>query len=167
MDVAAVLSLVSTLAVVCGVIFAGYQVRVLQRQRRRESELAVAAAVQNAPFQAALQAVTLLPAGLDREGVEGKLGADSPHIFYWFGAMETLGILVHHGEVSFQLVDDFISGPVVLSWRNLQGYVSDVRQATGRDTMHEWFQWLAERFIERESAQTPVPAHIAYRDWTP
>jgi hypothetical protein len=33
--------------------------------------------------------------------------------------------------------------------------------------MHEWFQWLAERFLDREQAAPPVPAHIAYRHWRP
>jgi hypothetical protein len=34
-----------------------------------------------------------------------------------------------------------------------------------RDTVFEWFQWLAERMIEREGKTEPVPAHIAHRDW--
>jgi hypothetical protein len=29
----------------------------------------------------------------------------------------------------------------------------------------EWFQWLAERMLERETASQPVPAYIAHRHW--
>lgn len=39
------------------------------------------------------------------------------------------------------------------------------RQETGRETIGEWFQWLAERFAEREGTARPVPTHLQYRDW--
>lgn len=108
-----------------------------------------------------------LPEGLSKAEIDERLGADSDAVFHWFGTMEALGVLLHHREVSLSVVDDFFSGPIVLSWRRLQGYVADVRRETKRDTMHAWFQWLAERFIERESVAPPVPAHEAYRSWTP
>ena len=59
------------------------------------------------------------------------------------------------------------SGPIVVSWRKLQGYFLGSRDETGRETIGEWFQWLAERFAEREGTAPPVPAHIQYRDWRP
>ena len=76
-------------------------------------------------------------------------------------------ILVFRGEVSIDLVDDFFSGPIVVSWRKLQCYFFDERRETGRETVGEWFQWLAERFAEREGAAPPVPANVQYRDWRP
>jgi hypothetical protein len=41
------------------------------------------------------------------------------------------------------------------------------RAARGRETLLEWFQWLAERMIERESKQPVVPAYRAHADWGP
>jgi multisubunit Na+/H+ antiporter MnhE subunit len=41
------------------------------------------------------------------------------------------------------------------------------REALGRSTLWEWFQWLAERIEEHESSESPVPAHVAHRDWVP
>jgi hypothetical protein len=73
----------------------------------------------------------------------------------------------YRSEVSIDLVDDFFSGPIVVSWRKLQGYFFDERRTTGRETIGEWFQWLAERFAERETSTAPVPAHVQYRDWRP
>ena len=67
---------------------------------------------------------------------------------------ESIGVLVFRGEVSIDLVDDFFSGPIVVSWRKLQSYFFDERRETGRETVGEWFQWLAERFAERK-AQLP------------
>ena len=35
-----------------------------------------------------------------------------------------------------------------------------------RETVWEWFQWLAERMHEREHADCPRRrAHLAHRDW--
>jgi hypothetical protein len=64
------------------------------------------------------------------------------------------------------MVDDFFSGPIVLSWRKLRRYVEQQRLELHRDTIWEWFQWLAERMLERESATPPIPAHIQHRHWT-
>jgi len=42
-----------------------------------------------------------------------------------------------------------------------------VQDVNERQTIGEWFQWLAERFQDMEAIEEPVPAHIAYRGWTP
>ena len=129
--------------------------------------LTLARSLQTPEFQEALQRIAFLPEGLSKAEVDARLGRESVHVYHWFGTMEILGVLVHRREVPLAVVDDFFSGPIVLSWRRLQGYVADNRRETKRDTMHEWFQWLAERFIERETSAPPVPAHEAYRSWTP
>jgi hypothetical protein len=64
------------------------------------------------------------------------------------------------------MVDDFYSGTLQQSWRKLQGYVDELREATARPTRWEWFQWLAERMQERESDSRPIPAHVQHRKWT-
>lgn len=80
------------------------------------------------------------------------------------GTWESLGILVFHGEVEMRLVDDFYSGPIVHSWEKLRVFVKDVRRRTDRDTRWEWFQWLAERMIEREEEMPPIPAYEQQRN---
>jgi hypothetical protein len=77
--------------------------------------------------------------------------------------------LVHvcRDEISMDLRDEFFSDQIVVSWPKLQGYFLGERDETGRETIGEWFQWLAERFAEREGATPPVPAHIQFRDWRP
>ncbi len=47
----------------------------------------------------------------------------------------------------------------------LEKYVTDLRTGLQRETPFGWFQWLAERMIDREKAEPPIPAHLAYRDW--
>jgi hypothetical protein len=69
--------------------------------------------------------------------------------------------------VRLDLVDDFFSGPIRVSWEKLGPLVTRMREVTGRDTIAEWFQWLADRMAEREATTPPEPAHIAHRDWRP
>jgi hypothetical protein len=108
-----------------------------------------------------------LPDGLSKQQIESSLGEDLHRVYAMTTTWESIGVLVFRGEVSIDLVDDFFSGPIVVSWRKLQSYFFDERRETGRETVGEWFQWLAERFAERESATPPVPAHVQHRDWRP
>jgi hypothetical protein len=78
-----------------------------------------------------------------------------------------LGILVYRGEVELSLVEDAYGGAVLQSWQNLKLFVEEFRLGIQRASAFEWFQWLAERLQERESAAPPPPAYIAHRDWTP
>ena len=78
---------------------------------------------------------------------------------------ETIGVLLFHGELSIDIIDDFFSGPILISWKKLLPYTTAVRQQYDRETWSEWFQWLAERMMERESKTPPVPAYIAHRNW--
>jgi hypothetical protein len=73
--------------------------------------------------------------------------------------------MLYRGEVTIDLIDDFFSGPILISWRKLNVFVEEDRRALDRNTVSEWFQWLAERMIEREKSTPAVPAHIAHRQW--
>ena len=81
------------------------------------------------------------------------------------GTWERLGVLVYRREIDLEQVDDAFSGPIVLSWQKLGQYVSELRANLQRETAMEWFQWLAERMLERETTAEPVPAYIAHKDW--
>ena len=65
------------------------------------------------------------------------------------------------------MVDDLFGGPILISWRHLERYVADQRSELKRDTMGEWFQWLAERIAEFETTTGRVPANIREADWKP
>ena len=47
---------------------------------------------------------------------------------------ESLGILVHKGEVTLAMVDDFYSGTRIQSHCKLRRYVAELRSESGRDT---------------------------------
>lgn len=165
MDLSVALSLITTVAVVSGVLFAGVQVRHARLQRAREAELLLARSFQTPEFMQAMFTAMHLPDGISREDLDALGAAVGAHVNLWQGSMESLGILVHHRELSMGLVEDFFSGPIVISWRKLRRSTEETRQAFGRDTMSEWFQWLAERIEEREAGRAPAPANIEFADW--
>jgi hypothetical protein len=168
MDMPTVLSLISTLAIVAGLFFAGLQVRTAQRERSRDSQMLLAAnAFFNSEFMRGVQMILNLPDGLSGAELSAHLEGDESDIYNWLGSMEGIGFLVFHGAVPLEIVDRGASGPVILSWRKLEGYVREERARTGRETMWEWFQWLAERLEEYEAVTPRIPAHVEHRDWQP
>jgi hypothetical protein len=64
-----------------------------------------------------------------------------------------------------ETLGDFFSGAIVISWRKLSAFVEEDRRQLQRETVWEWFQWLAERMLEHEKQVPPVPAHVAHRSW--
>jgi hypothetical protein len=166
MDISTIANLINAFAVTAGVIFAATQVREFRAQRRRHSMYTLVQTFQSPDFAKALHRIIDLPDNLDRAGMRTKIGPDGEaEIYFVTTTWETIGVLVFQKELTLDLVDDFFSGPVVLSWRKLERYLEEQRKEYQRDTLFEWFQWLAERMMERESKLPPVPAHIAHRDW--
>ncbi len=158
---------VQAAAVVIGVGFAVHETRRYREDRNREAAFELLHAFQTPEFAKALVLLYRLPDGLPKCEIERRLGEDVYLVNVLAGTWESLGILVQKGEVSLQLVDDFFSGPIVVSWRKMQGYYFDERRETGRETIAEWTQWLAERLMDQEGSSSPLPAHVQFRNWRP
>ena len=167
MDLVAVSRMVSAVALAVGLVFGIVQLRQYQARRRWESALALVGSFQTPAFATALELLFRMPGGLSRREVETWVGDDRTSVMLLVSTWESLGILVHRHELDLDLVDDFFSGPIVVTWRKLGRYVEEVRSDEDRGTFAEWAQWLAERMLEREASGPPVPAHIAYRGWSP
>jgi hypothetical protein len=166
MDISTVANLINALAVTAGVIFAAVQIRDYRRQRHRDSMSALVRSFQTPSFAHSLRRVSSLPDNATREQISAMLGPDGEDdVYALLTSWEALGILLYRKQVSIDMVDDFFSGPIVVSWRKLVGYVEAMRTEAKRETYFEWVQWLAERMMQRESKTLPVPAHIAHRDW--
>ena len=166
MDVSTIANLINALAVTAGVIFAAVQIRHYSQRRRRDAMLELVRSFQSPTFSKALRRVVELPDNANAEEIRKILGPEGEDLLVHLTATwETIGVLLFHGEFSIDVVDDFFSGPILISWRKLLPYTTDLRQRYRRETWSEWFQWLAERMMERELKTPAVPAHIAYRDW--
>jgi hypothetical protein len=166
MDISTIANLINALAVTAGVIFAAVQIRHYSQRRRRDAMLELVRSFQSPSFASAFRRVISLPDGATQAQVIKLLGADGEDATHIVGlTWESLGVLVFRREVTLDVVDDFFSGPISISWRKLSGYVVEQRAVLDRETAFEWFQWLAERMIDREKQTPPVPAHIAHRGW--
>lgn len=167
MSAEVVFQAIEAMAVLLAVGFAMVQVRQYRKDRHREAALELLHSFQTPAFARALNLVYSMPEGLTKEEIEQFAGDEFHLVYAMTSTWESLGILVYRGEIELQLIDDFFSGPIRISWRRLEPHVLGERAQTGRETVFEWFQWLNERLGEIESADPPVPAHIAHRDWRP
>lgn len=166
MNWSVVADVVNAGAVTIGVVFAATQLFDIRRQRKRDAMLALVRSFQSGDFTTALRQINSLPDGADRAAIRATLGPEGEDQVFMIGlTFESLGVLVFRHEVTMDLIDDFFSGAIVISWRKLHAYVEEDRRDLGRETVWEWFQWLAERVAEREREVNPVPAHLAHRDW--
>jgi hypothetical protein len=166
MDLSTLANLINAIAVTGALIFAAAQVGYYRQRRRREAMLELVRSFQSPVFTSALRRVLSLPEGADTQKIRELLGADGEDAVYLVSlTWESLGVLMFRREVTLDLVDDFFSGPIVLSWQKLKIYSEEWRRTLNRETGNEWFHWLAERMIEREKLSPPVPAYIARRTW--
>ncbi len=164
MDISTLANSINAIAVTAGVIFAAAQISYYRRRRRRDAMLELVRSFQSPTFSN--RRVVELPDNASAEEIRKILGTEGEDLLVHLTATwETIGVLLFHGEFSIDVVDDFFSGPILISWHELLPYTTDLRQRHQRETWSEWFQWLAERMIERESKTPAVPAYIAHRDW--
>src|SRR5256885_6908768 len=166
MDISTLASLINAIAVTAGVIFAAVQIRQYRQRRQRDAMAALVRSFQTPSFAHALRRVSSLPDKVSREQISQLLGAaGEDHIYSLLTSWEALAILLYHKEVTIDLVDDFFSGPIIVTWRKLSRYIAETRTEADRETYFEWVQWLAERMLERESTTPAVPAFVAHRTW--
>jgi hypothetical protein len=166
MDISTIANLINAIAVTAGVIFAAAQIRQYRQRRQRDAMLELVRSFQSPAFTAALRRVLSLPDGADVAKIREVLGPDGEDAVYLVSlTWESLGVLVFRRQVTLDLVDDFFSGPLVISWQKLEVYSEEWRRTLNRETGNEWFHWLAERMLEREKTSPPIPAYVAHRRW--
>lgn len=167
MDWSLILEAVSAVSLVAGGVFAAYQLVELRRQHKRDAVLGLVRSFQSGDFTAALGRVNSLPDGANVRTIRRVLGPDGRDQVFLVGlTWESLGVLAFRREIDMQTIDDFFSGAITISWRKLHAFVEEDRASLQRETVWEWFQWLAEQMAARENRETPVPAHIAHSDWS-
>ena len=82
-DFPVLLSLVSTTAIVCSVVFAGLQIRNAQNQRSREAQLLLVRSFQTPEFINAMQVLLSLPEGLSKKEIEERVGDKAGLLLFW------------------------------------------------------------------------------------
>jgi hypothetical protein len=165
MDLAAIFEIITAAAVILGILFGLLQLRHYHLSRKREADLFLLNSFQTGEFLQGLWIIQELPNGLTKNEIEDRVGKEMRSVYLVMSTWERIGILVFKHEISIAMVDDAYSGPIIISWQRLEKYVTDLRKDLARERPLEWFQWLAERMMDREQTQPPVPAYLAYRNW--
>ncbi len=167
MELSVVLDLISTAAIVGGLVFAGLELRASRRQRSHEAQILLLRSFDSPEFTQAMKAVMALPEGISKVEMEARSGHVQDLVWYWSGMMESIGILVFNRDIALRLVDNSFGGPVLITWQKLSRFAAETRAEIQRDTMYEWFQWLAERLAALEHGGGRSPANTREADWTP
>jgi hypothetical protein len=165
MELNLVLEVISTVAVIIGIIFGLNQLRQYRLSRKGDSAQHLLNSYTSSDYVKGIWIILSLPDGLTKKEIEERVGEEINLIYLVMSTWESIGILVFHHEFTMDMVDDAYSGPIVVSWQKLELYVTEMRKEHQRETMFEWFQWLADRMRDREQTRSPVPAHIAYKEW--
>lgn len=169
MDLSALSDLAQILggiAVVIGIAFGIAQIRQFQQQRLDVAALELMRSIQDREFTHAFRLVYPLESSVRTTDL-AALGIEFEEAAIALGTrFEAMGLLVFRGSLPIHLVEEIVGGTVVLLWRKLQPWVGEVRIRQGHPLLFEWFQWLADRLVDR-GRPGQAPAYDRHRDWKP
>lgn len=161
-DLADLLNLITTLAVLIGVVFGLMQLRQANRHRRDHAAVDIVRTVQTQEVRRAFALVLKLPDDTDPEVIredpalmEAALAVDS--------ACEMWGSMVFEGVVEHRMLDRMVGGWVRGSWSRLRLWVESERAENRNPNVGEWWQWLYETLENAPDSGKSQGAHIAYR----
>lgn len=165
LDLQTWLSLISTIAIVLALVFAGVQVREANQARRDQAAVALLQSAQGDTWTRAMNSLAQLPAAATAEQVDAA-GEWATNAVVDFGVrLETMGYMVYSRLVSPEKVDDLIGGVVMMFWSRSKAWVERERVRTGNPKLFEWCEWLTDRIGERRAKLGHEPAHRKHRDW--
>ncbi|MBP8048026.1 MAG: hypothetical protein KAY64_04720 [Anaerolineales bacterium] len=165
MELSFIFQVISNLAIILGIVFGILNLRNFQKMRKREAAILMLNSFQTSEFVKGLLYILDLDHNPSKEEIDSLPQEQHVCFYMLLGTWERLGILVYRREIDITMLEDAYSGPIMLSWGKLETYISEVRASWGRESAFEWFQWLAERVIERDKKIQSKPAFIAYKNW--
>ena len=164
-DLTDISNLVTTVAVVVGVVFGLAQLRQATRARRDHAAVDIVRTVQTPEVRRAVERILKLPDDVDpsiirndRELLQAALAVDS--------ACEMWGCMVFEDVVNHRMLDRMVGGWVRGTWRRLRVWVEAERVDNRNPNVGEWWQWLYDRLEADPDPGKARGAHIAYRGRT-
>ena len=148
-------------------IYSWYQIKEMKASRESQGALVLSELLHKPDFIAAIVAMSSQPDITTTEEYKQHHGEDWKHVATLATTWETLGALVHRGDLDFHLVYDLYGGLIEFSHAKMLGWIEDERSLYG-DTRLEWFTWLAEQIQQfNESQRVPKAAYVEHRNWKP
>lgn len=156
--------ILSGIAVVFGFAFGLIEYRRYKALERKEAAASLARSFQTIELAAAIRLLMELPEPFNGEEYKKLSRTEKDQLWLLFCSIESIGILIHRGELPLDLVDEFFSLPIVEGWRKLAPYINELREDLEGPQAWEWYQWLAERMIQSRQSSERVPAYIKHRN---
>lgn len=158
--------ILSGIAVIFGFTFGLFEYHRNKVLERKEAAASLAQSFQTIELAAAIRLLMELPEPFDSDKYKKLSKTDKDLLWLLFASIESIGILVHRGELPLDLVDEFFSLPVVEGWRKLAPYIIELRDDLEGPQAWEWYQWLAELMIQSHQSSERIPAYIKHRNRT-
>jgi len=159
--------IISVLLVITGVFFGVMEVRHYRQQRQESASMEIIRNFQSSDFTGALRLVMDLEQECKKcrdESIPQNL-QDAAMLVST--TMESVGLMVNQRIVAFRLVQQLMGGTIQASWRVLEPHTQMLREKLGRPSIHEWYQWLAERLNEHPEFNDGEGAYSKYKEWQP
>lgn len=164
-DIATLLNVISTIAIVGALVFTGLQVRAANRTRQEQAAIVVIQTTQNADWTDALALISTLPTSAEAEEITRRGETMEQAMIGLSIRLETIGYMVYCRIIPMQAVNNLIGGVTLVFWSRAQKWTENYRVATNNPRYNEWCEWLADRIGEYNSGVEYEPAHRRYKNW--
>ncbi len=157
--------LIGAVAITVGLIFGWFQFREFRKRRQNAVAVELVRSFLSADFAHAVSQIRLLPDGISAEELRERGSEYEESAILVTTTFETMGLLTFRRIAPFSLVQELTGGLVVVAWRKLSVWLETIREEQSQPSWAEWFQWLAERLIDRKTKSQP--AYLKYKNWRP
>lgn len=166
-NLANIAEIFGALLVVIGVFFGLIEIRHYRQQRQESAAMEIMRAFQSHDFTRALGLVMDYEQEC-RQCREESLPQELQNAAMLVSTtLEAVGLIVYQRIVPFRLVQQLMGGTIQAHWRVLRHHTEWLREKLCRPSLHEWFQWLAERLDEYPEYRDEEGAYSKYHHWQP
>ena len=155
------------LLVITGVFFGLMEIRHYRQQRQETASMEIMRAFQTHDFTRALRLVMDFEQECQQCREESMPQELQDAAMLVSTTLEAVGLMIFQRIVPFRLVQQLMGGTIQASWRVLRPHTEWYREKLSRPSIHEWFQWLAERLNEYPEYNDEEGAYSKYGDWKP
>lgn len=155
------------LTIIGGVAFGLAQIKQMRQQRRDAAAIAFLDSVQDGEFARAYMRVLQLPDNISLEELRSRETKFEEAAIFLATNFETVGLMVFRDLVDFEIVRDLIGDAVVAIWKKLDRWTADLRAQQQRDTVFDWFEWLAIKLSEEQADPAHRSVFVKRRKWRP